>query len=811
MHTPNKQSQKKTNTELINEINTIKKENQILKESYNNLKSIVQHDAFSPFNLEQNNIPYPTEHKKKSNRNELIFKSDLEGLLIEANQNFCQLFGINHKELQDINLFSSVFPNTIIKIKNTLESLILPPHKCEINLQQMTKLGLRWIHWNLVAGISDEGTIEHVHARGQDITYEIENTEKERNNIFPSSINKLEEACIHVDKNGVITYANPTVLKIYRFSSKNEIIGKNAIILYANPQERETVLKFLKKDGKINDWIGLGIRKDKSIFWMSLNAERIKNKHGDIETKAFFKDITEIKTSEIDEHKQQIQLKTAMEIAELGYYITSGENANIDYVNKKAMNILGFRETNFNRKLSNFWLAHINENDKKNATSIHNDIYNRTKEKTSLEYRYHHPIKGEIWIKHVAILLEEKHRNSKKILGVIEDITIQKIREQEILNAKKELERSELLLNEIQKISHIGGWDYLIKEKKMFWTKELYNIHDLKVNTKIDSLDKSLECFYKKDRNKILNAFQRCVREGIGYDFTFPFKSHKGKKKWIRTTTQPFMNNGEVIKVVGAVIDVSQQIKKERELIKAKEKAEESDLLKSTFLMNISHEIRTPLNAVIGFSSLLEEPDISHDTRKNYNSTIKLSGERLIDTINKIIEISKIEIGDISLRIQQVDLSNLIQFHHDVFKIEAQRKNIKFKISNQISGTSAIIETDKAKLDSIIQNLISNAIKFTEDGFIEIGNYIEEDKVYFYIKDSGIGIPSDKLDLIFNQFMQVKTGPTRKYEGIGIGLSIVNAYVNALNGKITVESKLGEGSTFRFCIPYNKVKNEDPK
>gem|GEM_PF-879848 len=258
----------------------------------------------------------------------------------------------------------------------------------------------------------------------------------------------------------------------------------------------------------------------------------------------------------------------------------------------------------------------------------------------------------------------------------------------------------------------------------------------------------------------------------------------------------------------GIITDISHRKMVEEELVKAKDKAEESDRLKSAFLMNMSHEIRTPMNGILGFISLLEEPDTDEESRKGYIDIVNKSGQRLLDTINDIIEISRIESGELNVKMEEVNIEELMKFQYDFFRPQALEKNVDFEMHEYVKGASAIIQTDRHKLNGILTNLIKNAVKFTTHGFIKIGSKIENDSVEFYVKDSGRGIPANRVEAIFDQFVQADISITRAHEGTGLGLSIVKAYVQALGGKIGVESKEGKGSIFRFSIPFISSKSE---
>jgi len=238
------------------------------------------------------------------------------------------------------------------------------------------------------------------------------------------------------------------------------------------------------------------------------------------------------------------------------------------------------------------------------------------------------------------------------------------------------------------------------------------------------------------------------------------------------------------------------------DLIAAKEKAEESERLKSAFLANMSHEIRTPMNGILGFLALLNEPNLEEKTRSEYIDVVRISGDRLLDTINSIIEMSKIESGGSEVRYEDVNIMEIMRFQHSFFKLQTDAKELTLSISEQITGPSAIVKSDRQKIEGTLTNLIRNAIKFTTNGGIEIGNYIEDNSLVFFVRDSGKGIPSNRLEAVFDRFVQADLNISRMHEGSGLGLSIAKGYVEALGGKIWVQSEPGIGSTFSFSIPY---------
>jgi signal transduction histidine kinase/ActR/RegA family two-component response regulator len=241
-------------------------------------------------------------------------------------------------------------------------------------------------------------------------------------------------------------------------------------------------------------------------------------------------------------------------------------------------------------------------------------------------------------------------------------------------------------------------------------------------------------------------------------------------------------------------------------LTRAKEKAEESDKLKTAFLHNISHEIRTPLNAIIGFSSFLDEPDLSPAERQSYIDVIFQSNSQLLSIINDILNISLIEAGQVMVNESEINLSQVVNNISENFRPEASRKNLDLRVKVNIDEKSSRIVTDEIKITHILENLISNAIKFTSSGFIEVGTSIEGRFVEVYVEDSGIGIESAEQKKIFERFYQVEKSLSKVYTGMGLGLTIADAFVTLLGGTMTLSSTPGKGSRFSFIVPCKNIR-----
>jgi len=292
-------------------------------------------------------------------------------------------------------------------------------------------------------------------------------------------------------------------------------------------------------------------------------------------------------------------------------------------------------------------------------------------------------------------------------------------------------------------------------------------------------------------------AFQNEVKEKRAAELVIANKelAFQNKEKEKRAA-ELVIANGELI------FQNNEKEKRAAELIVAKERAEESDRLKSAFLANMSHEIRTPMNGILGFAGLLKTPNLTGEKQQEYIRIIENSGKRMLNIINDIISISKIESGILEVNISETNINDQIDYILNFFLSETENKGILLFSKNSLSANDVIIKTDKEKLYAILTNLVKNAIKFTKEGSIEFG-YAKKGKfIEFFVKDTGVGISKEQKKLIFERFRQGSESLSRNYEGAGLGLSISKAYVELLGGNIWVESITGKGSTFYFTIPF---------
>jgi PAS domain S-box-containing protein len=342
------------------------------------------------------------------------------------------------------------------------------------------------------------------------------------------------------------------------------------------------------------------------------------------------------------------------------------------------------------------------------------------------------------------------------------------------------------------------------KAKELFLINDDTNISSQRLSNYVHphDLQKSIEMFHSLSKKNVSFMPQLLLMREDGSDFFGEISAATVKD-----------DEGHTTSIIMVIRDITERKINEIELIRAKEKAEESDKLKSSFLANMSHEIRTPINGIIGFLNFLADDNLSPKRRHEYITVVNNSSIQLVKLIDDIIDVAKIEARQLSIRPVSLHLNDLMQ-ELQVFFETYLHANHKEKIALLLDDSGfidpCVIFVDPMRLRQILTNLIGNAIKFTEKGYIGFGyRLLPPDKLEFWVEDSGIGLAADQLEIIFERFRQAELANSRRYGGTGLGLTISRSLVQMMGGDIVVESVEDEGSIFRFTISYLPVSPED--
>jgi PAS domain S-box-containing protein len=416
-----------------------------------------------------------------------------------------------------------------------------------------------------------------------------------------------------------------------------------------------------------------------------------------------------------------------------------------------------------------------------------------------MEYPCHSPNERRWFVARVTRFPGE---NESKVVVAHENTTKRKLAE---ISLKEEQDRLQLALYS----ANLGLYDLNVQTGDAIINDEYAVMLGYDPGEFVESHDNWIERIHPDDLKATIDYYNKYIAGEIGeYNIQSRQRTKSGDWMWIHSVGAiiEWDQDDQPLRMIGIHQDINDFKMLQEQIIYARDKAEESDRLKTAFLQNMSHEIRTPLNGIIGFSELLKDTELSPEERDEFTSIIQASGRRLIEIVNNVLDISKIETGQMNIRNHAFSINTLIYDSLDFFTPHAKEKSLILKHHVGLDDDVSIIISDSVKIQQVLTNLINNSIKFTDHGSVEFGYEVRDTELLFTIKDTGIGISQEFKERVFERFIQADLTTTRTYEGSGLGLSICRGLVELMGGKIWLESVFGEGTTFYFTIPYTPEK-----
>lgn len=603
-----------------------------------------------------------------------------------------------------------------------------------------------------------------------------------------------------------------------------EVVGKS-FEEFVHPEDIDRCRLWLRRvieSGQRQDGIEYRVKHiNGNWFWHSSSAVPLRDEFGNVTGyEGIARDITKRKEAEM---VLEFQAKLLNEIGES--IIATDANGKITYWNKAAENLYGWSASEvLDKNIIDITPSDVS---KKEAELILSKL---TQGET---YSGEFKVKRKDGSSFYANVNDTAIYNDKNeivgIIGISTDIT-EKKQSQEALRISEE--RLDLAIN----VGEHGLWDWNIITGETYFSPVYYTMLGYENCELPMNFNTWYQLLHQDDLIKVMPIINNAIKFGIPFEVEFRLRCKDGSWKWILGKGKSYFKKGNdnPYRAVGLHIDITDRKLSEELLLKQNQeleaqyaeylklneilsqtnseledaisKAQESDNLKTAFLQNMSHEIRTPLNGILGFSGLLQGENSTEEI-KEYSSIIYQSGKRLLELVNNILDISKIETGQMEIFINPTSINSLLSNMFSFFQPLAKSKNIELKYETFLEN-GCLANTDESKINQILTNLINNAIKFTKSGVIKFGYLIKNDEFLFFVSDTGIGIAKDFHERIFERFTQIDLKLTRGFEGAGLGLAICKGLVERLGGRIWLESEVNTGSTFWFTIPCAFVQEK---
>ncbi len=591
--------------------------------------------------------------------------------------------------------------------------------------------------------------------------------------------------------NGEFILINEAFARIFGFETVEEMMKDRAEVTYANDGDRERFVNLVRKKRRLDLFEETLKRRDgREIVVLENVIGEFDEKDQLVRLKGYVIDITDRKVGENRLRDSERLLKESQEISRIGSYTLDIRNGL--WKGSEVLDAMFGISPNDDHSVKG-WLSVVLEDDRESMTNYFNHDVLEKRGRFDREYRIL-PRNSDLflWVHGIGEVEFDENGSPLKMIGTIQDISERK-RSEEALRRSEELFKS-VVYNSLDLTTLTDE-----NEKLLFVSPQCQNILGFEGDKYLGQ--RMPFKIFPDDRDHALQLWSDLKKSGkVIRDFQYRIITEDGKLRWLSHSAKQVFLNDKFLGIQSTIRDISNSKRMEEELLSAKERAEASDRLKTAFLNNISHEVRTPLNGILGFGEMLMNQDLTPETKAFYFEILNSSSDRLLSTINDYMDISLISSGNIEVRASLFNLMDLISAIRSKYLPLAEKKGLNITMEVQGLPKSYLLDTDGNLLTKIISQLVDNAIKYSSAGTIEIGCLKKAGELEFFVKDQGIGISPDKLENIFENFIQEDISLTRKYDGSGLGLSIAKGFVELLGGRIWAESEKGYGSIFRFTV-----------
>jgi len=598
-----------------------------------------------------------------------------------------------------------------------------------------------------------------------------------------------------------LIYVNPAFERITGYAAA-EVLGKNCRFLQGDDRAQHDLqeIRDAFREQRAGTALLRNFRKSGELFWNELTVAPVRNTEGEVTHYiGVSNDISPRKLAEQEAEASKERLRRGQLYANIGTWDWNIQSGELFWTERIAP-LFGHHTGELETTYDNF-VAAIHPDDRQavidavNACVEHDTPYN-------IEHRVVWPDGTVRWLQERGGVKREPAGKAVQMLGVVQDIDDRK-------RAELALAERELQLREAQKLARIGNWSANITTGELSWSDEIYRIFGHEPGSFAPNINAFHAAIHPDDHELVAESERRAQKTGI-HDVVHRIVRPDGVVRHVHELAQAENDaTGKLLRMTGTVQDITEQVEVEQALITARNEADRANMSKSEFLSSMSHELRTPMNAILGFGQLMDYDDSLPDEQKDNIKEILKAGYHLLDLINEVLDLSKVESGNIDLSLEPVEVCPIIEECLSLIKTLADKRDIKISRSG-LKGTA--VRADRMRLRQVLLNLLSNAIKYNREGGSIMLEVLTEgcDRLRINVSDTGFGIPAKRLSEVFLPFNRLDA-ENSNIEGTGIGLTITRRIVEMMGGSVDVTSEVGAGSTFWIELPLEFLAASTPR